>query len=205
MNRKDHWNQVYKESALDDVSWFQARPAISLDLIEAAGVAKDAPILDVGAGASLLVDCLLDLRFDRIAVLDLSAAALDQARQRLGERAKAVEWFEADVTEFVPAHRFSLWHDRAAFHFLTDPIDQAKYVETLKRALTPDGHAIIGTFAVDGPLQCSGLDVARYDAPLLGAVLGQEFRLVEQRDEVHVTPWGSEQRFSFFRLVRKGD
>lgn len=203
MNRKDHWNRVYRTNAPDDVSWFQAHPTVSLDLIEAAGIAKSDPILDVGGGASLLVDCLLDAGYQKVAVLDISAAAIELARLRLGGRAEPVEWFEADVTEFVSPHPFTLWHDRAAFHFLTGSDDQARYVKALMRALAPGGQAIIGTFATDGPTQCSGLDVARYDAPRLCEVLGREFRLAEQRDETHRTPWNSEQRFSFFRLVRE--
>jgi ubiquinone/menaquinone biosynthesis C-methylase UbiE len=184
------------------VSWFQARPAISLKLIQACGVAKEQPVIDVGGGASVLVDFLLDAGFQRLAVLDISGAALDQAQRRLGARASAVEWFEADVTEFKPPHRFALWHDRAAFHFLTDKTDRRKYVDTLTRTLLPDGHIIIATFAIDGPLRCSGLDVVRYDARSICAELGASFRSLEQTDETHVTPWSTEQKFSYFRMAR---
>lgn len=202
MSRKGHWNQVYQTKATDDVSWFQSRPANSLKLIEASGVAKDAGIIDVGGGASVLVDFLLDTGFTRLAVLDISAAALEHARRRLGRRASLVKWFEADVTAFNAPHQFGLWHDRAVFHFLTDQADRQKYVQTLKRTLTPAGHVIIATFAIDGPMKCSGLDVARYDAPAIGAELGGEFRLVEQVNETHVTPWKTEQKFSYFRFAR---
>lgn len=202
MNRKEHWNQVYQTKAPDDVSWFQTRPAISLKLIEATRVGKGQGIIDVGGGASVLVDFLLDAGFTKLAVLDISAAALANARKRLGTRAGEVEWFDADVTVFNPPRRFSLWHDRAVFHFLTDKTDRQKYVQTLKRTLAADGHVIIATFAVDGPPKCSGLDVARYDASGICAELGGEFRLIEQVDETHVTPWNTEQKFSYFRFAR---
>lgn len=204
MDHKEHWNEVYKTQAPDDVSWYQTRPTTSLHLIKASGVAKDRGVIDVGAGASALVDFLLDGGFTKLAVLDISAIALQHARQRLGVRAAGVEWFEADVTDFRPPHRFGLWHDRAVFHFLTDPADRREYVETMSRALTPDGHVIIATFAIEGPLKCSGLDVARYDALSLAAELGAGFQLREQVDENHLTPWNTEQRFSFFRFVRVG-
>ncbi len=203
MNRKEHWNQVYQTKAPDDVSWFQKRPDISLELIETSGVGKEQGVIDVGGGASALVDFLLDARFKRLAVLDISAAALALAKQRLGARAGNVEWFEADVTMFNPPHQFNLWHDRAVFHFLTDKADRQKYVETLKRTLTPDGHVIIASFAIDGPLKCSGLKVCRYDAPGISSELGDEFRPLEQMDEAHLTPWNTEQKFSYFRFARK--
>lgn len=202
MNRKEHWNQVYQTKAPDDVSWFQTRPAISLNLVEAAGIGKDEGIIDVGGGASILVDFLLDAGFTKLAVLDISAAALEHAKQRLGARAGSVEWVEADVTGFNPSRRFNLWHDRAVFHFLTDKADRQKYVQTLKRTLTPDGHVIIATFAIDGPVKCSGLDVARHEARSICAELGAGFQLMEQLDETHVTPWSSEQKFSYFRFAR---
>jgi ubiquinone/menaquinone biosynthesis C-methylase UbiE len=202
MNRQRHWEQVYQTKTPDDVSWFQARPEISLKLIEATGVSKDNGIIDVGGGASVLVDFLLDAGFMKPAVLDISAAALTHVQNRLGDRAGNVEWFNADVTEFTPARHFHVWHDRAVFHFLTNVEDRLKYVQALKRSLVRDGHVIIASFAIDGPLQCSGLDVARYDAPSICAELGPEFRLVEQVEEIHTTPWDTRQHFSYFRFER---
>jgi SAM-dependent methyltransferase len=202
MNRKEHWKQVYQGKAPDDLSWFQIRPATSLKLIETSDVGKDQGIIDVGGGASVLVDFLLDAAFRNLAVLDISATALEHTRKRLGARTGNVEWFEADVTGFNPPHRFGLWHDRAVFHFLTDKADRQRYVESLKRTLTPDGQVIIATFAIDGPLKCSGLDVSRYDAPSLCAELGDGFQLLERTDETHVTPWSGEQKFSYFRFSR---
>ena len=202
MNRKEHWNQVYQTKAPADVSWFQTRPGISLKLIEAAGISKNEGIIDVGGGASVLVDFLLDAGFGRLAVLDISAAALEHARQRLGSRASSVGWFEADVTTFNRPRRFGLWHDRAVFHFLTDQADRLKYAQALKETITPAGHVVIATFAMDGPVKCSGLDVSRHDARSICAELGAEFQLLEQVDEIHVTPWSSEQKFSYFRFAR---
>ncbi len=202
MNLKEHWNHVYQTKAHDDVSWYQSRPARSLHLIETCGVGKQEGIIDVGGGASVLVDFLLDAGFTRLAVLDISAAALAHSKERLGARAGDVEWFEADVTGFTSPHYFNLWHDRAVFHFLTDKADRQKYVQTLKRTLTPDGRVIIATFAIDGPLKCSGLEVARYDASAIVAEFGEGFRLLEQVDETHTTPWGTEQEFSYFRFAR---
>ena len=204
MNRTEHWNHVYQTKASDDVSWFQAQPATSLRLIEACGVGKGDGIIDVGGGASVLVDFLLDAGYSQLAVLDISAAALDHAKGRLGARADAVDWFAADVTTFVPTRQFGLWHDRAVFHFLTDKADRQKYVETMKRTLAPEGRAVIATFAIDGPEKCSGLSVCRYDAQAISTELGAEFQLLEQVNETHVTPWNTEQRFSYFRFARRG-
>jgi len=163
-------------------------------------VSKDAGVIDVGGGASVLVDCLLDDGYTHIAVLDVSGAALNHSRTRLGARAGIVEWFEADVTSFEPPHRFGLWHDRAVFHFLTGADDRRGYLATLHRTLQPGGSVVISTFALDGPAKCSGLDVVRYDEQAMLAELGPEFELQEVRHESHITPWQSEQRFIYFRL-----
>lgn len=200
MNRNAHWNHVYQTREPGDVSWYQHRPDLSLALIAASGVSKDAGVIDVGGGASVLVDCLLDDGYTHLAVLDVSGAALNHSRSRLGARAGTVEWFEADVTSFEPPHRFGLWHDRAVFHFLTGADDRRGYVATLHRTLQPGGTVVISTFALDGPAKCSGLDVVRYDEQAISAELGPEFQLQEVRRETHVTPWQSEQRFIYFRL-----
>jgi ubiquinone/menaquinone biosynthesis C-methylase UbiE len=185
------------------VSWYQRRPDVSLALIEAAGIHKDAGVIDVGGGASVLVDFLLDAGYSRLAVLDLAGAALKLARKRLAARANQVEWFEAGVMTFQPPHRFALWHDRAVFHFLTEKADRQKYVQSLERALLPDGHAIIATLALEGPPKCSGLDVMRHDEKSIAAELGASFRLLETRDETHVTPWETEQKFAYFRFQKQ--
>jgi trans-aconitate methyltransferase len=200
MNRQEHWNRVYQTKGVQDLSWFQRRPELSLALVDASGVSKDASLIDVGGGASTLVDTLLEEGFTRLAVLDLSGQALAHSRLRLGTRAEAVEWFEADVTSFEPPHRFDLWHDRAVFHFLTAAEDRRAYVATLRQTLKSGGAVVMATFAMDGPPKCSGLDVMRYDEQSMFEELGGEFQLQEVRRETHITPWQSEQRFVYFRL-----
>ena len=197
MNRQEHWNEVYRTKGAQDVSWFQAEPVLSLELIKTARVPADGSILDVGGGASVLVDRLLEAGYARLGVLDISAEALALARQRLGARASGVEWFESDVTQFQPPHPFALWHDRAVFHFLTVAADRRAYVAALERTLAPGGAVIIATFALDGPPQCSGLDVTRYDEQTLSAELGSGFALREVRCETHRTPWNTEQCFIY--------
>ena len=203
MNRKDHWDSVYRTTAPDAVSWYQPRPALSLQLIGHTGLGKGEAIIDVGGGASVLVDHLLEAGYSRVAVLDISNTALSHARERLGARAPLVEWIEADVTAFAPPHLFALWHDRAVFHFLTDPSDRRKYVDALERALAPTGHLIMVTFAVTGPQKCSGLDVCRYDPDSIRREMGDEFRLLEHLDETHRTPSGAAQAFTYFRFQRR--
>jgi hypothetical protein len=200
MNRQQHWNQVYETKGSQDVSWYQHRPELSLALIAASGLSKDAGVIDVGGGASTLIDCLLDAEYTRLAVLDVSGVVLAQTRIRLGTRAASVEWFETDVTSFEPPHRFGLWHDRAVFHFLMAPEDRRGYVSALRRTLQPGGTVIVATFALDGPPQCSDLPVMHYDEHALLTELGPEFTLQEVRRETHLTPWESEQRFMYFRL-----
>lgn len=204
MDRKQHWEAVYSDKQVHETSWHQPVPGPSLGMIAAAAGGGKPGLIDVGGGASLLVDCLLDQGFRDLTVLDISALALEQARQRLGARASLVEWIEADVTAYTPARTFAIWHDRAAFHFLTAAQDRRRYVEVLRAALAPGGQAIIAAFALDGPERCSGLEIVRYDARGLGAELGPEFGLEEARSEVHLTPSGREQRFGFYRFRRSG-
>ena len=202
-DKKTHWEKIYREKSSSDVSWYQESPDLSLELIRRSGVRNDEAIVDVGGGASVLVDVLCEEGFRNLSVLDISGIALAGAQQRLGGLAETIEWFEADITEFDPPHAFTLWHDRAVFHFLTDESDRRKYVNVLKRALRPGGRLIIAAFAIGGPEQCSGLQVVQYDSSRLKAELGEEFELVEERDEVHITPANKEQRFTYFRFVRK--
>ena len=202
-DKKTYWEKIYREKSSSDVSWYQESPDLSLELIRRSGVRNDEAIVDVGGGASVLVDVLCEEGFRNLSVLDISGIALAGAQQRLGGLAETIEWFEADITEFDPPHAFTLWHDRAVFHFLTDESDRRKYVNVLKRALRPGGHLIIAAFAIGGPEQCSGLQVVQYDSSRLKAELGEEFELVEERDEVHITPANKEQRFTYFRFVRK--
>jgi trans-aconitate methyltransferase len=170
-------------------------------MIESAGLGPEARILDVGGGATHLVDHLVEAGYRQVGVLDVAAEALSRSRQRLGDRAADVEWYASDVLAFESPHPWDLWHDRAAFHFLTDPDDQARYRDVLHRSLAAGGQAVIATFAPKGPERCSGLPVQRYDAERLQDVLGPALRLAEHRFDVHVTPAGAEQEFLFARLV----
>lgn len=195
--RQAHWDDVYRTKGETSVSWFQETPAPSLELMALVGATRRSAIIDIGGGASRLVDCLVSRGYEDVTVLDLSAAALTHARTRLGDRADRVAWIVADVTAWEPSRTYDVWHDRAAFHFLTEPADRAAYVDRLRRALRHGGHAIIGTFAPDGPEKCSGLPVARHDATSLATLLGTGFVLVDTRRHEHATPWGATQRFQF--------
>jgi SAM-dependent methyltransferase len=201
-DRQAHWQNIYATKAEKEVSWFQENPAPSLDLIAATGIARDADIIDIGGGASRLVDGLLDSGFHRITILDLSAKALDAAKQRLGPGADGIDWIAADVTLWEPSRHYDLWHDRAAFHFLTEPADREAYVARLKQAVRAGGHVIIATFAPDGPERCSGLPIVRYDPEALARTLGPGFELIESRLHDHVTPGGNVQHFQFGRFLR---
>lgn len=202
IDRLTHWQNVYATKSEKEVSWFQEDPAASLDLIAATGISAEAAIIDVGGGASRLVDSLLDQGFRRQTILDLSENALAEAKKRLGRRAEGIEWIAADVTSWEPSATYDLWHDRAAFHFLTEPADRDAYVVRLTKALRPGGHAIIATFAPDGPERCSGLPIVRYGPDSLAQTLGHGFQLVESRRHDHVTPGGNTQRFQFSRFLR---
>jgi len=204
-SRKTHWETVYHDRSPNEVSWYQAQPALSLQLIRNTRISPDDAVIDVGGGASTLVDCLCRQGFTRLAVLDISATALDHAKQRLGDKAGSVEWYAEDIVNFHPPHLFSLWHDRAVFHFLTDRDDRRRYVDVMKQALKLNGHLIMATFAVGGPTRCSGLDIVQYDAKKLMGELGEGFRLAEEQTEIHITPAQKEQRFAWFRLVRNPD
>ena len=198
---KSHWENIYKTKASTQVSWYQEHLQTPLRLIERAGVEKTAQIIDVGGGASTLVDDLLESGFKHITVLDISSSAIDAARKRLGSRADEVTWIEADITKVaLPHHYYDLWHDRAVFHFLTSAEERQKYLEAVKQSLKPRGHVIISTFALEGPPKCSGLDVVRYSPQNLHEEFGNEFELIESASEVHLTPFGTKQKFIYCYL-----
>lgn len=206
MKRKLHWEHVYETKRPDEVSWFQPQPVRSLELVHAAGVSSGAAVIDVGGGDSTLVDALLSRGFRDLTVLDVSAAALARARSRLGDRAGEVTWLEADVTRAaLPAGAYDVWHDRAVFHFLTDPEDRSRYVALAAQAVRPGGTLIVATFAPDGPTRCSGLEVARYDAEGLAREFAEGFVLTTGLTDVHRTPAGGEQRFTYAALRRRAD
>jgi 2-polyprenyl-3-methyl-5-hydroxy-6-metoxy-1,4-benzoquinol methylase len=198
--RKLHWEQVYSTKAEDEVSWFQETATTSLKLIDHGGVTPASAIVDIGGGASRLVDGLLDEGYSDVSVLDVSAHALDTAKARLDTRAGDVTWIEADITRWMPQTRYDVWHDRAVLHFLTADTDRAAYLAALKQGLKPGGLAIIGSFALDGPEKCSGLVVQRYSPATLAEFLGTDFALLDDMSETHKTPWGSDQRFQFSRF-----
>ena len=200
-DRKEHWEKVYGNKSPLEVSWYQKEPTLSLQLIGNAELAPDAAIIDVGGGASLLVDKLCKAGYKDLTVLDVSARALEHARKRLTDKACQILWFEADVTRFEPPREYTLWHDRAVFHFLTDQADRESYVSVLRKALKPGGHLIIMAFALDGPLKCSGLETVQYDADKLIAELGSGFKLIETGYETHVTPTGNLQKMAYFYFM----
>ena len=195
--RRAHWDRIYATKREAEVSWFEASPDASLAALARAGVTRGSAIIDVGGGASRLVDRLVLDGYEDVTVLDVSAAAIEAAKARLGKAAERMCWLVADATAWTPARRYDVWHDRAAFHFLVDPADRAAYVERRGRALKSAGVAIIATFAPDGPRTCSGLPVARYDAANLSAVVGREFDLIGSRRYEHHTPSGASQPFQF--------
>ena len=204
VDRVTHWQTVYQSKKPDAVSWFAPHLRSSLQLLSQAGLSTDSRVIDIGAGASTLVDDLLDLEVRSITALDISEAALDVARARLGDRASRVRWLVTDILKAdLPADGYDLWHDRATLHFLTDPADAARYVAIATEAIAKGGHAVIGGFGKEGPAQCSQLPVTRRDAEDIAQLFGSRFALVQSRCEVHQTPWGAPQSFAF-ALLHKG-
>ncbi len=198
MDRQAHWEKVYGANAPEQVSWFRPHLQTSLALIERAAADRSASIIDVGAGASTLVDDLLGHGYGNLTVLDISQRALDLAKNRVREAAKSVRWLRADVTQGgFPVHSYDVWHDRAVFHFLTKPEERLAYVRNVAWAVKPGGHVIVSTFGPEGPEKCSGLDVMRYEAGSLHQEFGTRFRLVESTKELHHTPFGTTQQFLY--------
>jgi len=203
MNRTEHWENVYQNKPADRVGWYKPRLQSSLEWIGGLGLESDAPLIDVGGGASTFVDDLLDNGLRAVTVLDMSASALEQSKSRLGNRANLVKWLVGDVTSVeLPRDHFELWHDRAAFHFLATRNEQERYRDRLLAALKPGGRLVIGTFAPEAPPTCSNLPVQRYDSVLLAETLGDELELLRHHKEMHVTPSGVEQMYLYclFRL-----
>ncbi len=198
MNEKSHWENVYTTKKSDEVSWFQPHATASLDLIKKLECNRDAQIIDVGGGASTLVDDLLSLGYTNLKVLDISSAALEVAKKRLGEQSNSVEWIVDDVTKLnIPKYSVDVWHDRAVFHFLNDQAQRESYVKAVLNAVKPGGHVIVSTFSLDGPEKCSGLPVQRYDAESLHGQFGEPFVLLGHEYESHKTPFGTDQNFIY--------
>lgn len=206
MDGREHWETVYRTKAPDALSWYQRSADRSLDMIRHAASAPHVPVIDVGGGASVLVDDLVGAGYQHVTVLDLAGSALAAARARLGEASSRVTWLEADVrTAELPAAHYAVWHDRALFHFLTHPADRAAYVARVRRAVRAGGSAIIATFAEDGPTRCSGLPVVRYAPEELHRQFGSGFELIATEREAHATPTGSAQAFVYCLMLWTGD
>jgi hypothetical protein len=203
MHPKQHWDTVYATKGERDVSWFEPSPDVSLAMIEAAGLTRDTCVIDIGGGESRLVDALVERGVTCVAVLDVAREALLHAQTRLGDNAREIAWIQADVTGAWSWKDADIWHDRAAFHFLTTREDRDKYKQRLEAMLKPGGSAIIATFALDGPEKCSGLPVARYSPETLTSELGEGFVLVDSRRHVHTTPWGATQAFQYSLFKRR--
>lgn len=199
----EHWEAVWSDRAPTEVSWYQADVGRSLELITELAPARTTPIVDIGGGASILVDALLDAGYRDVTVLDISASALEHARRRIGARADEVTWVEADVLEHRFGEPFGIWHDRAAFHFLVDASDRTRYAATAHAGVEPDGYLIVATFGPDAPPTCSGLPVERYDAPRLTEVFGDGFEPVHFAANDHVTPAGTIQPYTYGVLRRR--
>lgn len=204
VDRKTHWDTVYREKSAAQLSWHQDDPKASLELIEMAGIGADSSVIDIGGGTSRLASALLAMGLHDVTVLDVSQAALDLTRDSLGQAGETVTWISADITAWSPDRHYDLWHDRAVFHFLVEKSGRAAYLESLQKGLSIGGHAIIATFAPDGPEKCSGLPVARYSPDDIADLLGGNFELVAHRHHMHQTPWGKSQSFQFslFRRLR---
>ena len=198
MNAKTHWQHIYETKAPTQVSWYQEHAQVSMQFIQNTGIQRTGRIIDIGGGASTLVDDLVTAGFQHITVLDISATALQLARERLDARAVDVNWIEADITRAdLPHQTYDVWHDRAVFHFLTQIDDRQHYINTVRHAVRTGGHVIIATFAPDRPDRCNGLDVVRYNPEGLHSEFGKSFELVESACETHHTPSGTEQKFIY--------
>lgn len=203
-NAKEHWEKIYQTKKSNEVSWHQEKPETSLNLISKTNVDKDAKIIDVGAGASKLVDNLLNLGFRNITALDVSSSALNIAKKRLGDRANNVKWVVSDLREFETNDKYDVWHDRAVLHFLTEEEEINKYLERVRQLLRPSGYLIVSTFSEKGPKKCSGLDIKQYSKDSVKNLFS-DFEHIKSFEEEHLTPWGASQIFIFSVFRKKGD
>jgi len=202
-NRKKHWETIYETKALNEVSWYQSTPETSLNFIEKFQLPIFAKIIDVGGGDSFLVDHLLDLGYENITILDISDASLKRARQRLGDKAKKVKWLVADAAQFQPTEQYDFWHDRAAFHFLTQPKEINNYIATVQQGLRPNGVLVIGTFSKEGPKKCSGIDIKQYSETTMTNQFKKYFKKINCITVNHLTPFDTLQNFVFCSFRKK--
>tara|TARA_R110002051_G_scaffold18367_2_gene53105 strand:- start:266 stop:877 length:612 start_codon:yes stop_codon:yes gene_type:complete len=203
MNRKEHWENVFKTKSLDEVSWYEVEPETSLSFFKESNISKSAKIIDIGGGDSFLVDNLLRLGYKDITVLDISEAALDRAKQRLKGESNKVKWIVADVANFAPPENYDFWHDRAAFHFLTDEENIRNYTETVKNHLNKNGNLVIGAFSKNGPKKCSGLEIKQYSKTSMVSQFETYFDKVKCIEIDHKTPFDTSQNFVFCWFKRK--
>lgn len=202
MDRNKHWEEIYQNKKLNEVSWYQPKPETSLQLIESFGLGKSAKIIDVGGGDSLLVDHLLAEGYENLTVLDISSKAIERAKKRLGENAYKVNWIIADVVDFRASETFDIWHDRAAFHFLSDSREIERYSENAYAALNSNGKMIVGTFSTNGPTKCSGIEIKQYNEELMNKTFEEYFKKLDCSIHEHQTPSGKVQEFIFCRFER---
>lgn len=201
-NNKEHWEQVYKAQTPCHASWYQENPTLSLKFIEHCDLKLSNAIIDIGGGTSVLIDYLIENGYKNLSVLDISENALSHTKDRLGKNALTVKWITEDITSFVPSEKFSVWHDRAVFHFLTDANDRELYLDTLKTSLSPKGFLILAAFVIDAQTQCSGLDIIQYNQEKLQKELGKQFIFIEKENETHITPGNIEQHFCYYRFQK---
>ncbi len=197
LDRKKHWENIYQTKDLKDVSWYQPTPTTSLDFLKEFNISKTAKIIDIGGGDSFLVDHLLDLGYSDITVLDISAASLNKAKKRLGDLAKKIKWIVADASTFKPTEQYDFWHDRAAFHFLTQEQDITSYIDTIQQSIKPKGVLVIGTFSEQGPQKCSGIEIKQYSEVSMTSRLKEFFEKIKCISVDHVTPFNTIQNFIF--------
>lgn len=196
-DRKQHWNQVYENKKATEVSWYEPMPETSLNYITECKLKKDAAIIDIGGGDSFLAEFLIGRGYTDITVVDISESAINRARQRLGEKADEIKWIVADAAEFKPDRQYDLWHDRAAFHFLTEDEKVEKYLKTIKEAVKPGGYVVLGTFSETGPTKCSGLEIRQYSISEMQALFVEGFTTMSCKNVDHTTPSGGTQNFTF--------
>jgi ubiquinone/menaquinone biosynthesis C-methylase UbiE len=202
-DRKQHWENIYQTKAQKDFSWYQPMPEISLDYLKQFKIPKTAKIIDVGGGDSLLVDYLIDLGYEDITVLDISSSAIERAKQRLGKKAEKVKWIVADASKFEATEKYDFWHDRAAFHFLTEESDITNYLETAQRSISENGILVLGTFSEIGPKKCSGIEIKQYSKETMTDKLKKYFNKIECKTLDHTTPNGNIQNFVFCIFGKK--
>lgn len=202
-NRKKHWENVYQTKPLTEVGWYQPVPHTSLDFIQALNTSKDASIIDIGGGDSLLTDHLLKDGYTNLTVLDISEKAIERAKDRLGSLANQVKWIISDITQFIPPRKYDVWHDRAAFHFLTEDHEIQKYLDILKIGLKQSGHLVLGTFSDQGPTMCSGLSITQYSESAISQLLSPSLEKIKCIHPDHITPGGGIQNYTFCSFRKK--